>query len=153
MTRINLVDPAVLHTKHLIAELHELPRVFTLVKKVELSGRKHEIPSEYVLGTGHVIFFYDKLGFLAWRYAALNEEARRRGYVVNEIPREELIEGIPAWRLGNYAPTKAAVKLSEDRIAERTKPEWSSESRPKTLSDLADAFLAGVDITRALADL
>lgn len=32
MTRINLADPSTLHSKHLLAEYRELPRVFKLVE-------------------------------------------------------------------------------------------------------------------------
>ena len=61
MTRINVVPPAELCNKHLLAEYRELPRVFGLAKPVD------DAPSAYVLGKGHVRFFYDKLGYLAKR--------------------------------------------------------------------------------------
>lgn len=38
MTRINLVDPSTLHTKHLIAEYRELPRVFALAEAAAFRG-------------------------------------------------------------------------------------------------------------------
>lgn len=124
MTRINLVDPDTLHTKHLIAELHELPRVFTLAKAAGSTLHRRIIPSEYVLGSGHVIFFYDKLKFLADRYTALNVEARNRGFNVNEIPRTVLLAGISPSQMKDYVPTKEAIAASAARIKERTKPHW-----------------------------
>lgn len=56
MTRINCVPVEELTDKHLLAEYRELPRIFNLARAVE------DAPTEYVLGTGHMKFFYDKLG-------------------------------------------------------------------------------------------
>lgn len=83
MTRINLIDPSVLSDKHLIAEYHELPRIFTLVEKASVAGRTpddYHIPSQYVLGKGHVTFFYDKLNFLLERFLLINSEMERRNF-------------------------------------------------------------------------
>ena len=35
MTRINVVDPSELHNKHLMGELHEITRVYGLVRKAQ----------------------------------------------------------------------------------------------------------------------
>jgi deoxyribonuclease (pyrimidine dimer) len=119
MTRINLVDPSTLHRKHLVAELHELPRVFSLARKAQHVLRKKKIPQEYVLGTGHVTFFYDKLGFLLNRYDLLCQEMRNRKYNCNQIPKEELIKDIPSFMVRDYEPTDAAIKANANRIQER----------------------------------
>ena len=124
MTRINLVDPSTLHRKHLVAELHELPRVFSLARKAQSSIHERKIPKEYLLGTGHVLFFYDKLKFLADRYEALCQEMKVRKYSNNQIPRHELLSGIHESMIQDYKPTLEAIALNEQRIRERTKPEW-----------------------------
>lgn len=41
MTCINLVDPSTLHSKHLLAEYRELPRVFKLVEAAEKRGQSY----------------------------------------------------------------------------------------------------------------
>ncbi len=74
MTRINVVPPECLSNKHLMAEYRELPRVFTAVKKLVEKGvplNDVEIPDKYVLGGGHVKFFYNKLKYLIRRYSVI----------------------------------------------------------------------------------
>lgn len=75
MTRINVVPVESLHYKHLCAEYRELPRIFALAHKASLSSRPwtNKQPSSYTLGTGHVLFFYDKLQFLADRHKQLTQ--------------------------------------------------------------------------------
>jgi len=53
MTRINLVDPSTLHSKHLLAEYRELPRVFGLVQQALLNhnGLPRNRPANFTLGT------------------------------------------------------------------------------------------------------
>lgn len=80
MTRINLVEPHQLTDKHLMAEYRELPRIFTAVKKLVNEPKPRvgdgwrkfitsgEIPDRYVLGKGHMKFFYNKLPYLRERY-------------------------------------------------------------------------------------
>lgn len=66
MTRINSsINPT---DQHLIAELRELPRIFTSVnKRLTLNKTFDDIPKEFVLGLGHCKFFYNKLDFLYLR--------------------------------------------------------------------------------------
>jgi deoxyribonuclease (pyrimidine dimer) len=81
MTRINTgIHPKYLIDQHLIAELHELPRIFTLAKKrMEKDDPDFsDIPEEFTLGTGHVTFFYNKLSYLLDRYIALVIEYTER---------------------------------------------------------------------------
>lgn len=104
MTRINLVPPAELHNKHLMGEIHEITRVFGLVRKAQdrkinryNMKKKLKQPTSYTMGTGHVLFFYEKLEFIANRYYALCQEAVKRGYSPNPIDRASLGEGIASW--------------------------------------------------------
>lgn len=119
MTRINLVDPSELHRSHLVAEYREIVRVFALARKNQWEMHKKKIPSEYTLGTGHCLFFYDKLKFISERYDALCEEMLRRGYTCNRIPREELHSGIDKSMFWDYKPTEKALALNRERIADR----------------------------------
>lgn len=124
MTRINCIPPSELTRPHLIAEIRELPRVFTLVRNAQAKGlnkwslRKKQ-PDEYTLGTGHVIFHYDKLKYLADRYEALCDEWRSRNYNVNQIPRSELLSGIRDEFINDYIPTESALHINRERIALR----------------------------------
>ena len=119
MTRINLVDPALLSDKHLGAEYRELPRVFALVRAAAERGEKpgDGSPERFTLGTGHVRFFYPRLGFLVQRHALLVQECARRGRKVS-YPAPPLA-GIPGEWFGGYEPTDADMRLSLNRIEER----------------------------------
>lgn len=126
MTRINVVEPTELTNKYLMGELHEITRLYGLVRKAQ--GRKInkynfkdkiKQPSAYTMGTGHVYFFYDKLGFITERYYALNKEAIMRNFNVNPIDKEKLISGIQQWWFGDYHPTPEAIKINRERINER----------------------------------
>lgn len=123
MTRINVIDPKELHNKHLMGEIHEITRVYGLVRKaqdrkINKYNFKEKIkpPVEYTMGTGHVKFFYDKLKYITDRYCALNEEARHRGYNVNPINKEELVNGIHDSWFGDYEPTVDAVIINKQRL-------------------------------------
>ena len=78
MTRINVgIDPGELPVKLLLAEHRELKRIPNMVSagRVNMKG----IPKEFTLGTGHVKFFYDKLGYLKNRYHDIYNECLDRG--------------------------------------------------------------------------
>lgn len=121
MTRINLVPPSELCRQHLIAEAHEIVRIFGLARKAQwdVMRGKVEIPKEYVLGTGHCKMFYNKLKFIHERYLSLTQEMRNRGYNVNQIPCNELLDKIDKKLYQDYTPTKEAIELNRKRIAER----------------------------------
>lgn len=126
MTRINVVEPNELTNKHLMGELHEITRVYGLVRKaqdrkINKYNFKDKIkqPDTYTLGTGHVYFFYDKLGFITERYYALNQEAVKRSFNVNPIDKQSLTVGIQDWWFGDYQPTQEAIEINRQRIQER----------------------------------
>ena len=119
MTRINLVDVATLHPKHLLAEYRELPRVFGLAERAWLANDRvrPRIPPHYVLGTGHVVFFYDKLQWLISRFNLLVEECDKRGYNITHYSVPDTYKPI-AW-LNDWTPRPEDIALSAARIAER----------------------------------
>lgn len=128
MTRINVVEPSELTNKHLMGELHEITRVYGLVRKaqdrkINKYNFKDKIkqPVAYTMGTGHVYFFYDKLGFITERYYALNQEAIKRNFKVNPIDKSQLVDGIQQWWFGEYKPTQEAIAINKERISERLK--------------------------------
>ena len=122
MTRINCIDPALLSDKHLGAEYRELPRVFGLVRDAIARGESPadpRNPGQYVLGAGHVRFFYPRLGYLLTRYQQLCDECHARGRAVNFGNPASLAEGIPAAWFGQWVPDDAARALNIDRINQR----------------------------------
>ena len=113
MTRINVGYPvAKLTGKHLIAEHREIKRIPNTVR----SGRAviKDLPPVFTLGTGHVKFFYDKLGYLLERYKELYAECKRRGYQVQNY--ESAWQGIPEHLMGDYKGTDEDFQLIVDRI-------------------------------------
>lgn len=128
MTRINCIPVTELHKKHLGAEYYELPRVFRLVERYQAKGgdpaqlRLHGQPADYVLGKGHVKFFYDKLLWLSWRHVRLADELARRGGSPNF--RENLrvtFAHLDSHWFNDWEPSEAAMALSRSRIDERLK--------------------------------
>lgn len=128
MTRINLIPVTELADQHLMAEYRELPRVFGAVRKHVQEGKRKssfKINSTYLLGTGHVTFFYDKLLFLKQRHEDLVTECLRRGIKITNTAINS-ISDLPAEFCNDYNPTESEIKLSRDRIIEKLlmKPTW-----------------------------
>lgn len=113
MTRINVgYCPAKLTDKMLIAEHREIKRIPNAV----LSGkaRIENIPEQFTLGTGHVKFFYNKLGYLLSRYRSLYHECKRRGFNVTDFSSAWC--NAPADLCVKYKPSKRDKRLIVNRI-------------------------------------
>lgn len=122
MTRINCIPPSELTGPHLVAEYRELPRVFALVKAAILRGETpadRRNPRAYTLGTGHVRFFYTRLGYLAKRQASLVAEMQTRGYAPQFTATNELLIDIPPEWCCDWEPSDEAMVINRARIAER----------------------------------
>jgi len=116
MTRVNAgVEPITLTREHLIAEHREIKRIPNAVRQGRV--RLENIPESFRLGTGHVKFFYDKLGYLRDRYISIRNECWRRNYQVTDYV--EAWEGIPEALMGQWDPTPQAIALVQERIQER----------------------------------
>lgn len=121
MTRINCaIKPAELSTKHLIAELREIKRIPNHVSANKDKLNMKGIPDKFTLGTGHVKFFYNKLGYLQARYKVLYEEAIVRGFNVSDFSEsfKKAIEARPD--LNNmYTETPEDREILLERLRER----------------------------------
>lgn len=118
MTRINVgIPPKELCRQHLLAEAREIKRVPNVVTKgkVNLKGQ----PDNFKLGTGHVKFFYTRLGYLKKRYEEIYAECLIRGYNVTYFG--DAWNNVPAHLMGDYEPTDEDRKLVMERIEERLK--------------------------------
>lgn len=114
MTRVNVVPPSELCDQHLLAELREIKRIPNglLSGKIKLD---RNIPSEYVLGEGHVKFFTDKIHFLGLRYTELLKESRRRGFNTSYMwPIRAIL--LPQ---GDFTPIPKDYAVNRQRIRER----------------------------------
>lgn len=123
MTRINSdLDPKLLKRMHLLAELREITMVPAALKRSLKTKSTDEvlksIPKTFVLSTGHVKFFYNKLEFLRYRFDRLVDEMITRGYEP-DITRKQAFDGFDEVWYGNWKATEASNKLIVDRINER----------------------------------
>lgn len=120
MTRINCVPVEELNNKMLLAEYRELPRVYRQAEKAFQRGDTAEIP-DYRMGTGHVRFFYTRLGYCTRRHRELVAEMQARGFTTNYAkPPAEL--SVPRSWLQDWTPDYQAMQINRARIAERLAP-------------------------------
>lgn len=138
MTRINLLPVTELSDQHLMAEYRELPRIVNAVICGRLSGAG--APKKYVLGTGHVKFFADKVDFLYTRYTKIWDELIYRDFTLNpDFSPEKMAKKIKLSQCNisnSYKFSDADILLSRDRIIEKImkKPEfykWTNRQAPK----------------------
>jgi deoxyribonuclease (pyrimidine dimer) len=133
MTRINVIPVEDLVDEHLRGEYKEITRVFTHVRKAQQKGitpvnfkKQYKQPKHYVMGTGHVVFFYDKLGWVLNRYRALSREMVWRGFNAIPVQSKKLTEGLDIRWFGDYDITQDAINVNIQRIQERL----NAKSRP-----------------------
>lgn len=126
MTRINVIDPSLLLNEHLVAELRELPRVPNAVLEGKAKIILDKIPKKFVLGEGHVKFFYNKLMFLKLRHIELRKEYFARNnkeYMNGEFKDIDLspLENCLIKRslCGTWEPDEDAIIQNVARIKER----------------------------------
>jgi hypothetical protein len=91
MTRINAgIEPADLVDQHLTAEYREIiriPNVLNKTSKDKIKSSLKKQPTEFKLGTGHVLFFYTRIKYLHDRFISLKAEMDHRG-ILNNIDDE-----------------------------------------------------------------
>lgn len=122
MTRINVVPPHELNSKHLLAEYRELPRVFGYVRRYQERGYTPadlDIPPEYTMGKGHMKFFYPRLLWLLGRQLDLITEMRIRGYRTTYSDPKSLAKGLKAHWMNDWEVTPQALAINRRRIADR----------------------------------
>jgi len=128
MTRINVVPVEELTTKHLVAEYRENPRVFALAHKAYMNKTKwyNKQPMSYSLGTGHVLFFYNRLKYISTRQKQLVAEMIKRGYnpQFTECLEQQWRDKFPANYWNNYVPTEQALQINRERIKERLEKQY-----------------------------
>ena len=116
MTRINVgVKPKELTNKHLLAEHREIKRIPNCIKNGKFSMKGQ--PEIFTLGTGHVKFFYDKIGYLRKRYLLLYNECINRGFNVTNFI--NAFDEIPIQYMNDYTPTKNDRNIILNRIQEK----------------------------------
>jgi deoxyribonuclease (pyrimidine dimer) len=129
MTRINVVPVKELCNQHLFAEWREMPRLVgnlnkSLSRQVPFS--MEEIPDAYLLGQGHVKFFYNKFAWLYNRHREITEVLLAKGYNIQAD--SEIFRSVePKW-FNDWVPTEDALRLNRQRINEKMPhtPKWGN---------------------------
>lgn len=123
VTRVNRVPPEELSGRHLVAEYRELPRVFRLALAAWRRGERPDDPRNprrYVLGEGHVRFFYSRLGYPRRRFLSLVREMKARGYRPAYTSVLHEYEPLPIHWRRDWEPDEEALALCRARIRERS---------------------------------
>ena len=127
MTRINIIPVEELTDQHLMAEYREMFMVGSALQKSLKSPNwdKNRIPKELTLGTGHVMFFYDKGQYLYKRYSQIQKELTKRNYKLDKT-RLFKVTQFPTEYYNDWTPTDRDRAILRERIQERIneKPEW-----------------------------
>ena len=94
------------------------------------------MPPRYTLGTGHILFFLPRLGWLGRRHADLTRELARRGYAL--APRDPLpTDG------GDYTPDAAAREATLADVA-RVEAWWQEPGDNEVRTNGTDFFACSV---------
>ena len=117
MTRINsAIKVRFLTDEHLLSEHREIPRICSVYKKrVDANRSFNDVPKEFTLGTGHVMFFATKGGFTLDRYIEIYNECIKRGFKVEDYRKNWDVYNT----LSNYKPTEKEYNLLVERISDR----------------------------------
>lgn len=119
MTRISVGYTKQMVDKHINKERIEVLRIPNDIKNGRTKVDLKRIPKDFCLGTGHTIFFHNKILFLKKHYEALTEECIRRGF--NPTDYSDAFEGIPSHLMNDYEPTEYDRQIVRERITERLK--------------------------------
>lgn len=119
MTRINSAIPVCCLTdEHLLAEHREIKRLVFCLERAKISGSIRRIPKKFCLGTGHVLFFLNKMLFIRNRYVAIRNECLLRGFFVTDyIHNFDSVIGSMYWN--DYVPSIEEKCLLVKRICDR----------------------------------
>lgn len=116
MTRINVgILPSELSNQLLIAELREIKRIPNCIKIGRFNLKN--VPEKFTLGTGHVSFFYNKIGYLKKRYLSLYQEAISRKLNVQDF--SDSFEGISERYMNDYSETEIDRMILLKRFEEK----------------------------------
>ncbi len=118
MTRINSgIKPDILCDQHLLAEYREIIRVFNLYRNSKNKNKFSKIPDKFTLGTGHVLFFINKLKYIENRFLELKQELINRNYILTiDLIIDDIREDS---YFNDWNPTQETTLILKDRILDR----------------------------------
>lgn len=122
MTRINIIEPSDLTNEWLLAEFRELPRIPNSIISGKAKIDFKKIPNNYRLGTGHVLFFYNKLEYLRKRHATICREMDRRNIKRDSsvtVDLNSLSDVLRACLCNDWQPVQTDHNINIERLQER----------------------------------
>lgn len=122
MVRINLINPKFLADQHLVAEYKEILMLFGYVRKHPKTNL-NKIPKEYKLGSGHILFFRNKLIYLKKRFELMKKEMKKRKF---NAEKELSFKNIDGKLKNNWRPSEKDKKIIKQRLIWKInlKPEY-----------------------------
>ena len=137
MMRINIVEPCQLNDRQLMAEYRELPRTLTIIKVLEAKGQSVKIPKNYVLGEGHIYFFYNKIKYLISRYVNIHRELSNCGFNLDHNAYQTAIKGVSKINnkdlFNDWQPAPEEIYLNMTQLPEAKRK--LKMNKKKTLKD------------------
>ncbi|MDD5331200.1 MAG: pyrimidine dimer DNA glycosylase/endonuclease V [Candidatus Nanoarchaeia archaeon] len=118
--RVNLINPRNLADQHLVAEYGEILMALNHIKKYPFLKN---IPKNFCLGTGHIVFFKNKVKYLEKRHKLIVKEMLRRGFRVN---RKFSLTGVNKKLVHDWKPSKKDKEIIKKRLIYKInlKPEF-----------------------------
>jgi len=115
MVRINLINPKSLSDQHLIAEYNEILMLIGYVKK-HPKTHFNQIPKNYKLGQGHILFFKNKLKYLEKRFEQIKREMKKRGFCcLKNLDFKNIDKNL----IKNWKPNETDKKIIKSRLKEK----------------------------------
>jgi deoxyribonuclease (pyrimidine dimer) len=121
MVRVNIIHPRHLADQHLIAEYNEIMMLAGYVRKYPKTN-KDKIPKDYTLGRGHMLFFKDKLVYLAERHEIIIGEMKKRGFNTNKNLN---LKGISKNLKNSWKPSNKDKSIIKKRLV------WKLTNKPE----------------------
>lgn len=134
MTRINLIPVEELTDQHLMAEYRELPMIAKALEKTlgSKSGyQETKVSPTYILGTGHIYFFYNKRDYLVDRYISLVKELKCRKFNIDPSTRNMSWEVFDSIAQVEWEPSSEEIEINRIRINDKIslKPDWYRKTK------------------------
>jgi len=96
----------------LIAEHREIIRIPNTIKSGK--AKVKNIPTEFTLGKGHVVFFYNKIMYLRNRYNKLYAECISRGFNIQDY--SDSFKDIDKTLFNDWVETENSREILTERI-------------------------------------
>ena len=115
------VNPEILADQWVIAESVELLMIGGMLRKNNYQP-KSPIPPNFRLGTGHMLFWVNKMKYLKRRHEEVNKEMRRRGF--NPTTKEINLEEFPTEYCNDWEPSQRDTDILRERLV------WKLNNKP-----------------------